>query len=323
LPSLKRCCCLEPYILQATGNHVLLFLILVSRGASDHTPNIPEVLHPACDDPSGKLYAALREELSNLKCLSLDPPHLPIVYESARWEKKSAGSLCLRRIMKKFSVAGVVQPAAQYYTGTQELTTTRDEDRYFSQLQNRSMPATAAKKVLDEVDCNVCFSTRAEFVKCLAAHCVVYEEEMDRKTASARSLHALLVSAAAPARTEWLLNGTRFRCELSASELSMLGDGSMSCEALNNEIKPWFLGSRMHRPIARLKLLAFQLMKLCSHNCALYHPTTVQMRQSWVVARRAASFNPWSDERGWQQWCRELRSEDSFLKKGRTTHGRS
>jgi len=61
-----------------------------------------QVLHYKCDNPTSELFSQLQKVFPKLQSMSLDCIHLPIVYESAMWKKRSAGSIVLRQIMAKF-----------------------------------------------------------------------------------------------------------------------------------------------------------------------------------------------------------------------------
>ena len=48
-----------------------------------------QIVHVACDDPSGELFRRLKVSCASLQSISLDACHLVMKYESAQW--RSAG----------------------------------------------------------------------------------------------------------------------------------------------------------------------------------------------------------------------------------------
>ena len=62
-----------------------------------------QVVSVSSDQCSRELYVRLKEVLLNLQFLTLDPVHLPINYDRAHFNKKTAGSKVLRVIMAKFN----------------------------------------------------------------------------------------------------------------------------------------------------------------------------------------------------------------------------
>ncbi|CAE7333879.1 unnamed protein product [Symbiodinium microadriaticum] len=65
------------------------------------TDQLGMIVHVATDSPSEKLYTQLRVVCPKLGCVMLDPIPLAIVYEYGLWNKRSAGSKQLRRILSK------------------------------------------------------------------------------------------------------------------------------------------------------------------------------------------------------------------------------
>ena len=62
-----------------------------------------QVLVVNTDDPSSKLFNALKAILPNLKVLALDPVHLVIVYLQCHFNKATPGVKLLRQIMNRFN----------------------------------------------------------------------------------------------------------------------------------------------------------------------------------------------------------------------------
>ena len=58
----------------------------------------------------------------------------------------------------------------------------------------------------------------------------------------------------------------------------------------------------MHPILTGLKLDGFQLVKLLSHNAALYQQTLEQLTPKEVASRVVSARNPFSNGDVWQQW---------------------
>jgi hypothetical protein len=100
---------------------------------------------------------------------------------------------------------------------------TQREKEYMQKLQDKTMAPAIAKQVVGSVDADVRFSSRAEFVRHLAALVALYPKEVKRKEAGKSStVHQMLVRLAEPARSEWLFNYSRQRAALSRNELQQL-----------------------------------------------------------------------------------------------------
>ena len=267
----------------------------------------------ACDDPSRKLLIKLREILCNLKAMSLDPSHLVITYEKAQWGKRTQGSQVLRCIMAKFGATEGARVEGPIYNADRALEATANEARAMTLLQGGSMSKDEAERVIGALDGSTPFVNRAGFVEALAALVALYPNEVSKQTASGTTLKHKLVCAAAPANVEWLLNDTRFRQELTAEEVELNPTGSASNEALHAEVNRWLDGiHELHQPVLKLKVRCFQMVKLLTHNSALYSPTTVQIPQHVLIARIVGSMAPW-DQNGWAQWAGLLLPQEADM----------
>ena len=58
----------------------------------------------ATDCPSSKFFEEARDVCPNVAAVCLDPIHLARVYEYGQWNKKTAGSTSLRRVLKQILV---------------------------------------------------------------------------------------------------------------------------------------------------------------------------------------------------------------------------
>ena len=277
--------------------------IVTAYATNFNTKQKESVQFVATDDPSPKLLRELAALFPNLRCIALDTMHLVFVYEQAFWEKQTPGSCFLRQIVSKF-IATVGRIAGGMFDGSQILDTTIWERRVQAQLRNKNMGKRKANLVMDSLDTTRCFSCRAEFVECLAALARLYPKELKRKNTSGRTLHQILISAAEPARVEWMLNLTRIRKCYDAADLQLLPSGTCANESVNNLLKRLAMGQKMHQSSLQMKLNAFRLKKGLAHNAALYHETTVQMKETLVLHRLVSALQPWSDQ-DWAAWCHD------------------
>ena len=268
--------------------------------------------HYATDDPSHKLLLALRQVCPGIQAMSLDPLHTAFKYEQAHFERKSPGSRFLPKVLGKFSATRGNGRASglcgsTFYDGIAELHVGRAEKRARELLVDRTMDKREAEKLRDELDVDAPFESRAEFVLLLAALVCLWADEVNKITMSRKPVYSCLVYASTPSRIEWLLNGTRYRNRCPPKTLELLSVGTTSNEALHSEMRLWFWGVRdMHQSTLRLKLRIFQLAKLIAHNSALFYPTTVQIRQKFVLARSTQCRKLWPSEEDWEKWRSEL-----------------
>ena len=88
------------------------------------------------------------------------------------------------------------------------------------------MQIARAKLVIDGIDFNEPWHTRAEFLEPLAALTALHRQEVQRKvTGSNKPLYKLLWNAGSPARAEWMFNSIRMRARLSAREEALCHPG--------------------------------------------------------------------------------------------------
>ncbi|CAE7400594.1 unnamed protein product, partial [Symbiodinium sp. CCMP2456] len=122
----------------------------------------------------------------NLKSLMLDPIHLAIVYEYGFWNKKSAGSKQLRRILLKF-VAVDTTTDQQYWQSPFDGSMARplgdEESRVRNMILDCSMSDSDTARLLDSLNPDVPFMRRLDFIKAVAALCRRYKNEVTRKAA--------------------------------------------------------------------------------------------------------------------------------------------
>ena len=280
------------------------------------------VQHICVDNPSAELWGAFKAVCRNLFGLSLDLLHPIYAWESANGETKTPGSDFFREIMSKWAASRGTKWEGSMYEGGPAPAPTKREADYMKKLQHRTMLKKVAKKIQSDLDPKVRFSSRAEFVRALAALAKLYPKEIKRKEAGKKTtVHDMLLRLAEPERTEWLCNYSRQRERLSRKQLEVLALGTASNEALHHELNRWFrtiVGQ--HQPSLELKLSIFKLLKLLTHVSALTHKTTKNMSQALVAARVVSATNPWGPEEKWTQFCAttptaEVRTKRTVVRK--------
>ena len=269
------------------------------------------------DEPSHRLWTALREVFPMLRILALDPVHLPLVYEYATWRKRTTGSRLLRVIMGKFSKFHDGTPEAAWgasFIGTGERPLDPEERIARERILSGLMPKRRSTHIIKTIDGTAPFWSRVEFIEALAALSAMHPEDMCRKVTGAnKSLRRLLWSAAAPGRIDWFLNNQRIRHGIAPQRLTLLPTGTTSNESLHFELNNVFRQTRMlHQSTLALKLRIFSARKQVSHNSALYHATTKQIPSSLNLAAVLAT-PMWTDDT-WNAWCEELPREERVSK---------
>ena len=255
------------------------------------------------DDPSGKLYVALKSVLPKLEFLCLDPVHLPMTLEYASSRKRTKASKTLRAIMSKFTASAAQAVCffpSQPFTGAFPEGLSLLEENKRALIRTAAMPRPAAESLLGSLDVRQPWASRVSFIEALAALAAVYPEELSRIIPGPnRSGHGLLYSACAPARLEWFFNNLRARRSLPTEYLTLLPTGTTSNEALHAELKTWFLQTqKLHRSTLLLKLHILCLAKMLPHVAALSRPTLRQMGSAKLLSHLAAQ-SPWGLSSDW------------------------
>ncbi|CAE7532328.1 unnamed protein product [Symbiodinium sp. KB8] len=269
------------------------------------------VVHVGTDQPSEKLFNELKAIRPSMRSLVLDPIHLAIVYEYGFWNKHSPGSKQLRRILQKcISIdADLGQDQwGTFYDGTNARPLTEDEMKYREMISDSSMDSRECNGVLDSLDANVPFSTRLEFIQCLAALCRRYPAEVNRKVAGAnKQISKILWSACAPDRLEWPMNNLRVRHALPSSYQWSLPSGTSSNEALHAEINSWSRSINViHGSTLGMKLKYFSYIKLLLHYLSVQYPLSHTVSASMMLSR-SLHRSLWSED-DWNAWCAEQSS---------------
>ncbi|CAE7245695.1 unnamed protein product [Symbiodinium sp. CCMP2456] len=266
------------------------------------------IRHVGTDSPSEKLLSALAEVCPRLQSLTLDPIHLAIVYEYGFWNKKSPGSKQLRRILRKCTAVDSSLPVEHWhdvYDRSMARPLTEEENICRTSILEFSMSQSETSGILDNMDEDVPFRDRLEFIKAIAALCCKYKSEVVRKAAGPnKEIYRILWSACAPDRMEWLMNNIRIRHAMPSSYLWFLPSGTASNEALHAEINSWTRSINvMHRSTLALKLQYFMYIKALQHHLATEFPLSRIVSASMLLGR-ALHESLWSSEE-WNAWCAE------------------
>ena len=147
---------------------------------------LKQVRHVGYDNPSEKLYGEMLAICPNMQSLMLDPVRLVIVYEYGFWNKRSAGSKQLRRILHKCSCRSHNMAAGQlgsYYDGSISRPLQVEENKYRTMILDYSMDDQEVNAALSGLQPNLPFAAPVEFIKCIAAWCAKYQHEVSRKAA--------------------------------------------------------------------------------------------------------------------------------------------
>ncbi|CAE7836609.1 unnamed protein product [Symbiodinium sp. CCMP2592] len=275
------------------------------------------IVHVATDSPSEKLYTHLKVICPRLACLMLDPIHLAIVYEYGFWNKRSAGSKQLRRILTKCVNVDMELEDYEwnsYYDGTMSRPLNREEEKYRAMILNLSMPHRTANNVLDSLRTDLPFYSRLEFIKCIAALCQRYRTEVERKAAGPnKEIYKILWSSCAPDRLEWLMNNVRARQRIRRSYVKFLPRGTSSNEALHAELNSWSRSTNtMHRSTLALRLRFYHYIKMLQHHLSTVHPMTHTVSASMLLGR-SLHESLWTPH-DWATWCAEQQT-DGFQSK--------
>ncbi len=275
------------------------------------------IVHIATDSPSEKLYTELRRICTSLSSVMLDPVHLAIVYEYGFWNKRSAGSKQLRRILKKCSAVDLQNRdnfMGDYYDGSLSRPLTPVEIEARAMVLDMSMPDQEAEDVLDGLVLDVPFRHRVDFIRCMAAICKKYSHEVRRKAPGPnKEIYKILWSACAPDRLEWLLNNIRSRCTMTVAYLQMLPTGTSGNESLHAEINSWTRSTNaLHRSTLALRLRYYTYIKLLMHHLSSKYPLS-HIVTSQMLLGRSLHQSIWTDE-DWISWC-ALNKQDGVIAK--------
>ena len=176
-------------------------------------------------------------------------------------------------------------------------------------LEHGSMPELHAKRLLLNID-HACIVNREQIVECLAALVRLFPDEIKKQAPDGRRLHAILVSFAAPARLEWVLNFRRARQHIVRKDVDFLATGTTSNESLHREMNRAFdQVHAMYRETLRLRLAIFLIYKLLPHNRAQYGRGLRARRQGLMMNLCVNSMKLWTESK-WRSWCRTLGKRD-------------
>jgi len=202
--------------------------LLIHPLRSDHAVNVKDLLCEtwsldirskvefiAVDNPSRRYWTTLLSAFPNMKVMVLDTVHLAIAYEVAYWKKRTSGSRKLRSLMVKFERRDPSKSPDAWgciYTGDVYTPSSNAEDLAREQIWNGSMSRITADHLLKNLDYNMPWTSRLEFVKAIAALVVIHADEMNKIAPGPnRSVREILYTATSPDRLEWYMNNIRMR----------------------------------------------------------------------------------------------------------------
>jgi hypothetical protein len=142
-----------------------------------------QVQHVDADNPSGRMWAALRGLFPQLITLSLDTVHLAMAYEFSTYRRRTPGSRFLRLIMSRFHARGVATRPGQWntpFTGNESRPLTRVEEHLREQLRARSMSKSMAERIFNDFDASRPFESRAQFIESIAALTALFGDEVEQ-----------------------------------------------------------------------------------------------------------------------------------------------
>ena len=171
-------------------------------------------------------------------------------------------------------------------------------------IRNQSMTRATASKIKDELNPNVAFKSRSEYIDSLAALAKLFPKEVKKKPfGSKRKLKDILASSCEPGRLEFMFNESRFVRTLTEQEQDLFQSGVCGNEAFHLETKNTFNNMSLHPAVLDMKLEHLQTSKLLAHNSTLYHTAICQMDEQEVLYRRVASVQTLTSESKWANWC--------------------
>ena len=229
----------------------------------------------------------------------------------------SAGSKQLRRILHKCSCRGPNIAAGRlgrYYDGSISRPLQLEENKYREMILDVSMEDQEVHAILAGLQPNLPFTTRVEFIKCIAALCARYSHEVSRKAAGPnKEIYKILWSACSPDRMEWLMNHIRTRHNVNASYLAFLPSGTSSNEALHAELNSWSRSTNaMHRSTLVLRLRYYRYVKMMQHYLSTQHPLTHVVTAELMLGR-SLYRSIWTEEQ-WRTWCSQQNAEGTRKK---------
>lgn len=287
-------------------------IIVEAMASSFSVRELGQIEHIAIDTPSSKLEAALQAICPRLGGISLDTVHLAMKYESVQWKKRTEGSTFLRRLLAKFNSyhpALATEGLGPMYVAGNPIQESRRELKLRDHVLRGTMSKRDIRKQFQNLDIDTPLRTREDFVAGVAAIVACFPKEVAKSDTSGKSLRRTLWNSTAPAKSEWMLNGSRYRHTTSCQERLLLPSGSTSNEALHADMKTWFHNvDSMFQSTLVVKLSLFTFTKQWAHNVALQRPLSRTMTQATVLHRVVSATDLWS-EPVWEAWCRAQNSE--------------
>ena len=128
----------------------------------------------------------------NLVCLALDPMHICYAFEQSLGKQRSPAAKVLRSIMRKFRCRDQRPPAPlpRLFNGAnirfrQAVGSVAIRD----QIDNTSMPLDEANRVLENLNDELPYASRTEFLRAVAAFVAVHRDDVERPDAIEAGRH--------------------------------------------------------------------------------------------------------------------------------------
>ena len=179
---------------------------------------------------SATSYSAMLRSFPPLLGIALDTCHLPMKYESVASNRKSPGSLMLRRSVSKFNVElPEGSPPDLYIPFNGNVAHKMDErEQYFpDHLCKSSLPRLEMNLAIADMRSARAWTDLASWIAPFAAVATTFPGELKNKNSrKEKSRLRILMAAATFERIQWYMNNTRIRTTPSARESALMGPGT-------------------------------------------------------------------------------------------------
>ena len=196
------------------------------------------------------------------------------------------------------------------FCGDQTLDLSLRESRLRDQILLQTMTKARARRVLDGINGETPWYSKADFIESLAALSSTFSAEVSRRLhLRGVTIKRLISNLSAPDKMGWYFNNLRYRHTIPLRENALLGSGTTQNEALHFQLNKYFGNQpEWYSTTAELQLGIFALAKQLAHNCALYNPTLTQMVPALVLTRRVALLD--FPQHMWVSFTKELQLGD-------------
>ena len=250
-----------------------------------------------CDRPSDWDIPLLYAAFPGLKGVGGDPSHVVFAVSSCYGSSmRPAIVKDLRKVMEKWCATGQAPWLKRgLYVASRETSypLSAAEKSWWEQ---RKFTPEAAKKFLDNLNPEVPFASRLEYVKSIAAIKQHYQSQLHRPTNDGKTtLGMILIRAVEWKNIEYFANAAKWRNihEISREEMA---HGTVGNEAEHADMKAWaqniFLQTR-ERALTSLK--AWVLSKILRHESSFYSPKRLSWDNAgceWLSRVLAKATNP-------------------------------